>query len=161
MDSKEFDSKKHMGLLIDSVNREVKKAIERGMSLSNEDPYAMKHGWLLGYLNKQDGPVFQSDMEKTFHFPKSTLADMIQSLERAGYIKKVPVDGDGRKKQIIVTEHGLRFNEIAEEEICAVEDYMIQGITDDQIQITVDVLLKMRQNAAEYKAGKKKNQKED
>ena len=161
MKGKDFDARIHIGFLTDAVSRDVRKAVARGMVSTNEDPCAMKHGWLLGYLKRQKDPVYQKDMEKVFHFPKSTLADMIQTLEKAGFIEKVPVDGDGRKKQIIVTEKGLRFNKKAESQIMEVEDFTTHNITDEEIEITIRVLEKMRENAAAYKSEIKTEQKED
>ena len=72
--------------------------------------------------------------------------------EKQGYIAKVPVDGDGRKKQIIVTEEGKRFNQIAEGQIMAVDDYVTEGIPEEQIKLLVEPLETMRKNAADYKS---------
>ena len=152
MKKKEFDERVHLGFLFDCVAREIKSAVKRGVDESSGGQLTMKHGWMLGYLERQEGPVFQSDLEKTFHFPKSTLADMIQYFEKQGYIAKVPVDGDGRKKQIIVTEEGKRFNQIAEGQIMAVDDYVTEGIPEEQIKLLVETLETMRKNAADYKS---------
>ncbi len=152
MIQREFDERVHLGFLFDCVAREIKSAVKRGVNESSEGASNMKHGWMLGYLLRQEGPIFQSDLEKTFHFPKSTLADMIQYFEKQGYIAKVPVDGDGRKKQIVVTEEGKRFNQIAETQIMAVDDYITQGITKEQLDLLVNALETMRKNAADYKS---------
>ncbi|MDC7279168.1 MULTISPECIES: MarR family winged helix-turn-helix transcriptional regulator [Pseudobutyrivibrio] len=149
---KDFDSRRHFGFLYDCASREIKKAVKRGISENNADNCNVNHGWLVGYLERQTEPVFQKDLEKIFHFPKSTLADMIQSLEKSGYIAKASVDGDGRKKQIIVTEEGKRFNDLIETQILAVDEYITKDITPEQMDIVVEVLEKMRKNAEDYKA---------
>ena len=77
---------------------------------------------------------------------------MIQEFEKSGYIAKVPVDGDGRKKQIVLTEQGKKFTELAETQIIAVDEYITQGISEEEIESVVSVLDKMRQNAMEYKS---------
>jgi len=153
MIKKEFDSMRHLGFLFDSTSREIKKAVGRGVIENNEGQQCnMKLGWLLGYLDRQEQAVFQKDLEKTLHIPKSTLADMIQEFEKSGYIAKVPVDGDGRKKQIVLTEQGKKFTELAEAQIIAVDEYITQGISEEEIESVVSVLDKMRQNAMEYKS---------
>lgn len=148
----DFDSRRHLGFLFDCTSREIKKAVSRGVVENNADNCNVKNGWLLGFLERQTEPVFQKDLEKMFHFPKSTLADMIQMFEKSGYIAKVPVDGDGRKKQIIVTEEGKQFNSIAESQIMAVDEYISRDIPPEHIELLVEVLEKMRKNAEEYKA---------
>ena len=107
MRKRDFDNRIHLGFVLDCASREIRNAVSRGIIANSEGQQCnMKYGWLLGYLDRQEDPVFQKDLEKTFHFPKSTLADMIQYLDKSGFIAKVPVDGDGRKKQIVVTEAG-------------------------------------------------------
>ena len=67
-------------------------------------------------------------------------------------IKKEPVDGDGRKKQIVVTEKGLKFNHDIESQIMEVEDYITKDISDEEIETVVKVLDKMQKNARDYKS---------
>lgn len=153
MKKKDFDNRIHMGFLLDIASREIRNAVNRGMIETSEGQQCnMKHGWLLGYLERCEEPVFQKDMEKKFHFPKSTLADMIQYLEKSGYIAKVPVDGDGRKKQIVVTDAGKSFINMAEAQITAVDEYISRDIPSEQIEMLVEVLEKMRKNAEDYKS---------
>ena len=148
----DFDSRRHLGFMFDCTSREIKKAVNRGVIEIDADNCNVKNGWLLGFLERQTEPVFQKDLEKIFHFPKSTLADMMQSLEKSGFIAKAPVDGDGRKKQIIVTEAGKKFNTLAESQILAVDDYITKDIPPEQIDMVVEVLEKMRKNAMDYKS---------
>ena len=152
MTIKEFDSRTHVGFLCGCIDREFRQAIDRGVNELDVDYCSVKHGWLIGYFVRQKDPIFQKDLEKVFHFPKSTLADMIQMLEKDGLIAKVPVDGDGRKKQIIVTEKGKQFNEITETQIMEVEDYITKDISIEEIESVIKVLEKMRDNAKDYKS---------
>ncbi|MCR4568568.1 MAG: MarR family transcriptional regulator [Pseudobutyrivibrio sp.] len=153
MIKKDFDSMRHLGFLFDGTSREIKKAVSRGVIENNEGHQCnMKIGWLLGYLDRQEDAVFQKDLEKTLHLPKSTLADMIQELEKSGFIRKVPVNSDGRKKQIVLTEVGKKFTNMAENQIIAVDEYITKGISEEQIELVVEVLEKMRQNAMNYKS---------
>ena len=154
MEAREFDSKTHIGFKCECISREMRNAVFRGVCTDDSDSCPIKHGWLLGYLVRQNEPVFQKDLEKLFHFPKSTLADIIQSLEKDGFIAKAPVDGDGRKKQIVVTDKGLKFNENAEAKILEVEDFITQGINPEEFDITVRVLDQIIENARSYKSQK-------
>ena len=152
MIKKEFDNRVHLGFLFDCSSREIRNAVSRGMIDTSQGQYHMKYGWLLGYLERQEGPVFQKDLEKTFHFPKSTLADMIQYLEKSGYIEKVAVENDARKKQIVVTEAGKSFTALAEAQIMDVDDYITQGIPEEKIELFLEILEKLRKNAEDYKS---------
>ncbi len=149
---KEFDERIHLGFLMDCASREIRNAVSRGVIETNAGQCNLKHGWMLGYLERQEEPVFQKDLEKTFHMPKSTLADVIQYLEKNGYIEKSPVDGDGRKKQIIVTEAGKKFNDLAESQIMDVDDYITRDIPSEKLDMVVEVLEQLRKNAEDYKS---------
>ncbi|MBE5918454.1 MAG: hypothetical protein II833_01970 [Pseudobutyrivibrio sp.] len=152
MDHKEFDSRIHLGFLCDCLSREVKNAVNRGLKEDNGESASSKNGWLLGYITRQSEPVFQKDLESIFHLPKSTLADMIQLLEKDNLIKKVPVDGDGRKKQIVVTEKGQQQILRDEAKIMEVEDFMEEGISSEDMDTVVKVLDRLQQNVRKYKS---------
>ena len=155
MNTKEFDSRKHIGFLCDCVSREIKSAVNRGSKDLGVDSFSAKHGWMIGYFVRQTEPIYPKDLEQVFHFPKSTLADILSMLEKDGLIKKVPVDGDGRKKQIIVTEKGIAFNQATEGQIVEVEDYIVDGISEEDIEVAERVLEKIKENARSYKLNKK------
>ena len=152
MNTKEFDSRTHVGFMCGCIEREVKKAINRGLKDADASTSSTKQGWIIGYFVRQTEPIFQKDLEDVFHFPKSTLADIIQTLEKDGLITKVPVDGDGRKKQIVVTEKGLQFNHEIEAQIMEVEDYITKDISDEELDVVIKVLDKMQKNAKDYKS---------
>jgi DNA-binding MarR family transcriptional regulator len=73
-------------------------------------------------------------------------------LEKDGLIAKVPVDGDGRKKQIVVTEKGLEFAHLAEAQIMDVEDYILKGISGEELDLVISILKKIDDNARDYKS---------
>lgn len=152
MDHKEFDSRTHLGFLCDCLSREVKNAVNRGLKDAKGLSAASKYGWLLAYFVRQTEPIFQRDLEQIFHLPKSTLADIIQIFEKEDLIEKVPVDGDGRKKQIVVTTNGRELNLIAEAMIMEVEDFMMEDISEEEKEVVAKVLNKMQQNVRKYKS---------
>ena len=153
MNTNEFDSRTHIGFICDCTSRDIKCAVGRGLKETNAIGRSnLKNAWLVGYLVRQKEPVFQKDLEKIFHFPKSTLADIIQALEKEGLIAKAPVDGDGRKKQIVVTEKGLEFADLAEAQIMDVEDYILKGISGEELDLVISILKKLGDNARDYKS---------
>ncbi|MCR4695469.1 MAG: MarR family winged helix-turn-helix transcriptional regulator [Pseudobutyrivibrio sp.] len=153
--SDKFDNEdlRHIGFWLENISREIKKAIGRGL-INTEDcgeSACNKSGWILGFIKRHDGPVYQKDIEAILGMPKSTLADILQSIEKEGYIQKLPVkDGDSRKKEIILTEKGLAYTNAVEEQICAVEKYIIKDISKEDLAVTRRVLEQIKKNASEY-----------
>ena len=70
------------------------------------------HGWIIGYLYRhRDTPVFQRDIEREFSITRSTVTNILQLMERKGYIERRSVPQDARLKQLVLTEEGICFHE--------------------------------------------------
>ena len=70
------------------------------------------HGWIIEYLYRhRDEPVFQRDIEREFSITRSTVTNILQLMERKGYIRRQSVPQDARLKQLVLTEEGICFHE--------------------------------------------------
>ena len=71
-----------------------------------EDVTAM-HGWILAYLYQyQDREIFQRDIERAFSITRSTVTNILQLMEKKGYIRRMSVPQDARLKRLVLTEAG-------------------------------------------------------
>ena len=76
-----------------------------------EDVTAM-HGWILAYLyNSRDREVFQRDIERAFSITRSTVTNILQLMEKKGYIRRVSVPQDARLKRLILTDAGAEAHQ--------------------------------------------------
>ena len=63
------------------------------------------HGWIMEYLYRNsDTPVFQRDIEREFSITRSTVTNILQLMERKGYIARQSVAQDAASTQLVVTE---------------------------------------------------------
>ena len=70
------------------------------------------HGWIIEYLYRhRNTPVFQRDIEREFSITRSTVTNILQLMEKKGYIERRSVPRDARLKQLILTEQGVQFHE--------------------------------------------------
>ena len=70
------------------------------------------HGWIIEYLYRhREEQVFQRDIEREFSITRSTVTNILQLMERKGYIQRQSVPQDARLKQLVLTEEGVRFHE--------------------------------------------------
>ena len=70
------------------------------------------HGWIIEYLYRhRDEPVFQRDIEREFSITRSTVTNILQLMERKGYIQRLSVPQDARLKQLVLTEEGIQRHE--------------------------------------------------
>ena len=63
------------------------------------------HGWIIEYLYRhREEQVFQRDIEREFSITRSTVTNILQLMERKGYIERQSVPQDARLKRLILTE---------------------------------------------------------
>ena len=70
------------------------------------------HEWILSYLFwHRDEPIYQRDIEREFSITRSTVTNILQLMERKGYIARRSVEQDARLKQLVLTEKGRQLHE--------------------------------------------------
>ena len=78
------------------------------------------HGWIVEYLySHQNEPVFQRDIERDFSITRSTVTNILQLMERKGYIERQSVPQDARLKMLVLTAKGLEFLPPSDRRICS------------------------------------------
>lgn len=100
------------------------------------DEVTIMHGQILGYLyrcSRAETPVYQRDLEETFHITRSSVTGIVQLMERKGYIQRRSVPGDGRLKELFLTDRGIQACKQAMVAFHQVEALAIQGLTPEQV----------------------------
>ena len=70
------------------------------------------HGWILAYLyESRDREVFQRDVERAFSITRSTVTNILQLMEKKGYIRRMSVPQDARLKRLVLTEEGAQAHQ--------------------------------------------------
>ena len=103
------------------------------------------HGWIIGYLYRhRDTPVFQRDIEREFSITRSTVTNILQLMERKGYIERRSVPQDARLKQLVLTEEGIRFHENTIRSFHQTDDYVAGLLTEKENTELLRLLNKLR-----------------
>ena len=91
------------------------------------------HGWIIGYLYRhRDTPVFQRDIEREFSITRSTVTNILQLMERKGYIERRSVPQDARLKQLVLTEKGRQFHENTMLALHQTDEYVASLLTEEE-----------------------------
>lgn len=115
----------------------------------NDEPYkpTMMQGWIIGYLcRNKDKEIFQKDIEQNFEIRRSTATNILQLMEKNGFIKREAVDYDARLKKICITPKAVALNDEIMEKIKATEKIILKGISKDELDIFLSVVEKMKTN---------------
>ena len=91
------------------------------------------HGWIIEYLYRhRNEPVFQRDIEREFSITRSTVTNILQLMERKGYITRQSVEQDARLKQLVLTEKGRQFHEDTMRAFHQTDEYVAGLLTEEE-----------------------------
>ena len=112
---------------------------------NNVEQATPMHGWIIEYLYRhRDAAVFQRDIEREFSITRSTVTNILQLMERKGYIRRQSVPQDARLKQLVLTEEGIRFHENTIRSFHQTDDYVAGLLTEEENTELLRLLNKLR-----------------
>ncbi|MEE0874010.1 MAG: MarR family winged helix-turn-helix transcriptional regulator [Ruminococcus sp.] len=111
------------------IQREmIKSAVEMGV-----DRVTVMHGWIIGYLARnRERDVYQRDIEAKFGISRSTVTNILQCMEKNGYIKRESVPSDARLKKLTLTEKGEATDVILQKAIAQNEERFNSLLSEDE-----------------------------
>lgn len=93
-----------------------------------------------------DKEIFQKDVEKHFSICRSSASGLINRMESAGIIERVPVSGDKRLKKIVLTEETRAECNNIERNIDEFESALTDGVDGADITVCLKVLGIIQEN---------------
>ena len=103
------------------------------------------HDWIMSYLYwHKEEPVYQRDIEREFSITRSTVTNILQLMERKGYIERRSVPQDARLKQLVLTEEGICFHEKTMLCFHQTDDYVAGLLTAEENTELLRLLNKLR-----------------
>ena len=106
-------TERHIGFEIRTLSNLIHRKINQ-MVTEEEEALTPHQAWVLNYLILQGGDqdTIQRDVEKQFSIRRSTASHMLQLMERGGYILRVSVPEDARRKKLVPTQKGISEDEL-------------------------------------------------
>ena len=103
------------------------------------------HEWILSYLFwHRDEPVFQRDIEREFSITRSTVTNILQLMERKGYIERQSVPQDARLKRLVLTEKGACIRETTMQALHQTDEFVESLLTPEENAELLRLLNKLR-----------------
>lgn len=93
-------------------------------------------------LNKQEG-LYQKELAEVLEIENATMVRLLDGLERQSFIERQSVEGDRRAKRIVMTVEGQQLAEQVVELANEVREDLLDGVSDEEINIALNVLKKM------------------
>lgn len=114
--------------------------------LSSRKEFSGSQGRTLHFLLTQTQDTFQKDIEEEYSIRPSTATELLKQMEKNGLIVREPVDYDNRLKKIVVTDKALVYKGQVIKDLTALEENLIKGISEADLEIFFQVIEKMMDN---------------
>lgn len=108
----------------------------------------LTHGQVrvLLYIRESNEPVYQKDIEELLHIRRSTATEMLNILERDGYITRTQASHDRRLKEIESTPKALKTVNQFEGYSEAFEKNLVKNIETKDLEIFYKVFDQIKEN---------------
>lgn len=103
-------------------------------------------GRILIVIHNNNGMHCQKKLEEFVPCNKSTLSNILKTMEKNGLIKRIGDDDDSRKKNIILTKKAKEILVMLNDNKEKLMQDIMRGISDEEIKSFNDVLLKFKYN---------------
>lgn len=114
------------------------------------DEVTAMHGWILSYLEENlDKEIYQKDVEAKFSIGRSTTTNILQCMEKKGYIQRESVQQDARLKKLVITEKGTACHHAIHDTIRAMDQKTIKGISKEDLDTFFYVAEQIKKNVEE------------
>lgn len=135
-----------IGIELRSLNNAVRRYLENNEPPVSGDKLTCSNAWIIGYLARAEGDVFQKDLEEEFGITRSTISKVLMLLEKKGIIQRIGVMHDARLKKLTLTEKGREAAAQMKTNSVRMEAQLTNGFTDEELKQLSDYMRRMRKN---------------
>lgn len=148
--------RKNLGYEIKTLARMMKQCIDSTEFMRTNEQMTGMQGWVLGYFTHHDGQeIFQRDLEAEFRVRRSTMTQLLNTMEKGGLIERVECEKDRRLKKIVPTPLARDYMRRSEEAILIAEQQLTRGFSKEEIDTFYSFIERCK-----YNLGGKSAQKE-
>ncbi|MBQ6387652.1 MAG: MarR family transcriptional regulator [Ruminococcus sp.] len=134
-----------IGVEIKGVDHLMQREMLKSAAQMGIDKVTVMHGWIIGYLMSHDEEdVYQRDIESYFSIARSTVTNIVQCMEKKGYVKRVSIDSDARFKKLLLTDTGRKVGEDIRAAVVANEERCADILSGDERGQLLTLLRKLR-----------------
>ena len=97
-------------------------------------------------IHNKDKTIYQNDLANELKVTKAAISSIIQSMEKKGFINKIPSSKDGRKNRIELTEETLNIYKDAKKNVDNLNKEIINNISEEELNIFLKVSNQIKNN---------------
>ena len=136
---------KHAAHYINKLSNKLRRKID---AFPSREAFSGSQGRVLHFVLAQGRDVFQKDIEEEFSLRPPTATQLLKKMEQGGLIRREVMADDGRMKRIIVNEKALQYKDVVIADITRLEEELIRGIPQEEMDVFFKVVGKMMENVS-------------
>ncbi|MBQ9181750.1 MAG: MarR family transcriptional regulator [Bacilli bacterium] len=90
--------------------------------------------------------IYQKDIENYLKLSRATISDVLKTMEKNGYIKKITCAEDARTNKIVLNDVTLEMYKKVMNEIKQINDVLKYNISEEDMNTFVNVVEQMKEN---------------
>ena len=138
---------RRVGFEVRKLDHVFSRNLEAGVRAAGIDEMTLMHGWIMKYLyENKEKDIYQKDIEKHCAVGRSTVTNVVQLMEKKGLIRRESVPNDARLKKVVLTEKGMSGHRTVENLITEINNQMVEGISDEDLENFLRVAVALRKN---------------
>lgn len=146
----EIREKREVGREILTLSNLLCRKIEYDKAEIGLSAVSYMQGGIIRYLMENDKrDIFPRDVVKHFCITRSTVAGILQKMEKNGYIRLAAVPKDARLRKIVLTEKGMAVDTMVKQHVESIERLLVRGMTAEDIDCLFRLTGRMRENLLE------------
>lgn len=138
-----------IGHEIRSIQRMIHHRVEKTRTDSGSTLTFVQTRTLTFLLMNQNRDMYQKDVEKELNIRRSTATEILNVLERDGYVQRQMAESDRRLKKLIVTDKAKDLGMRMFEDMQRLEKLLKQNISEADLAIFFRVAAQIKQNLKE------------
>lgn len=129
--------------------RRVNNLIARRMNVYSKangvEDITPMHAWIMSYLYRnREKEIYQRDIERDFSITRSTVTNILQLMEKKGYIRRMSVPQDARLKRLVLTDAGAQAHQQIMRSLRQTDQYITSLLTAEENAELLRLLNKLR-----------------
>ena len=137
---------RHAGSYVSKLSNKLRRKLD---TLSSRSAFSGSQGKALHFLLAQRDDVFQKDVEEEFGIRPSTATELLKQMEKSGLITREAAAHDNRLKKIVLTEKALQYKKQVIDDLTALDETLVKGISQEDLEVFLRVVEKMMDNLSE------------
>lgn len=144
---REGEMKRPLGYEVKTLARMMKQCIDDTEFMRTNEQMTGMQGWVLGYFTSHDGEdIFQKDLEAEFRVRRSTMTQLLNTMEKGGLIERAECEKDRRLKKIVPTPLAREYMKRSIDAINQAEAQLTRGFSQSELDIFYSFIERCKYN---------------